>query len=646
MKKFQILIFLTLVAALLSACSFSLAEDVTPPPGYQPPPESTQQVAISGPLYPLVPPNPADGQPIYAEKCAPCHGSDGLGDGPRAEQLPNPVTAIGLEQVARQSTPAEWYSIVTQGNLERFMPPFTSLSDRQRWDVIAYVYSLSSSQDQLDQGAALYKETCVSCHGDQGEGNGPQVANLATQPRDFTNLEYMAEQSSEDLFQAITQGISPDMPAYQEQLSESERWQLTAYLRSLAFGSNGEAVALAETPAPAGTAVPQASASAQEIQPTQVVTPTQVVSGTLGTGTVSGIVSSASDFEIPGDMQVTLHGFDEMQAALTLTSTVQADGTFSFEDVEMPIGRVFLATVEYQGATYASDIATVEDETTRTLALPVSIFETTADTSALSVDRMHLFLEFVDEKTLQVIELYIVSNPGDKTVVAAEEGQPTLTFKLPEGASNLEFQDGALGGRYVEVPGGFGDTAAIRPGQGSYQVLFAFEMPYERKLNLVQPMTLPASAVVVLVPEGGIQLQGENLQDGGVTDVQGMQYHLYNINSLGKDDELNLTISGSASGGSQLLSAGSGNSLVIGLSVFGVVLIAAGLWLFLRNRNTQNEFDEEEEWEEVPVSGAEDPETIMDAILALDDQFKAGELPEQAYRRRRADLKAQLEKMM
>ena len=643
MKKFQILLFLTLVPALLSACSFSLAEDVTPPPGYQPPPEGTQPVAISGPLYPLVPPNPADGQPIYAEKCAPCHGSGGLGDGPRAEQLPNPVTAIGLEQVARESTPAEWYRIVTQGNLERFMPPFSSLSDRQRWDVIAYVYSLSSSPDQLDQGAALYQENCVSCHGDQGRGDGPQAANLATRPQDFTNLEYMAEQSSENLFQTIAQGISPDMPAYQGQLSESERWQLTAYLRSLAFGSNGEAVAQAETPV--GSAVPEATARLQEAQPSEQVVATPVVSGTLGAGTVSGIVSSATELKVPDDMQVTLHGFDEMQAAVTLTSTVQADGSFNFEDVELPVGRVFLATVEYQGATYASDIATVEDENTSTLALPVTIFETTSDTSALSVDRMHLFLEFVDEKTLQVIELYIISNPGDKTVVASEEGQPTLTFKLPEGASNLEFQDGALGGRYVEVPDGFGDTAAIRPGQGSYQVLFAFDMPYDRKLDLVQPMTLPANAVVVLVPEGGIQLQGNDLQDGGITDVEGMQYHLYNISSLGQNEELNLIISGNAAGGSQLLSAGSGNSLVIGLSVFGVVLIVAGLWLFMRNRYTQSD-DEDGEFEEVPEAGAEDPETIMDAILALDDQFKAGELPEEAYRRRRAELKVRLEKMM
>jgi hypothetical protein len=32
----------------------------------------------------------------------------------------------------------------------------------------------------------------------------------------------------------------------------------------------------------------------------------------------------------------------------------------------------------------------------------------------------------------------------------------------------------------------------------------------------------------------------------------------------------------------------------------------------------------------------------MDAIIALDDMYQAGELPEEAYRERRAELKARL----
>ena len=92
-KRFSY-IFIGLFAIWLSSCNFSLAADVTPPPGYQPPAETQAQAeATSGPLFPIVPPDPLKGQAIYVEKCAPCHGVTGLGDGPRAKELPNPVEA-------------------------------------------------------------------------------------------------------------------------------------------------------------------------------------------------------------------------------------------------------------------------------------------------------------------------------------------------------------------------------------------------------------------------------------------------------------------------------------------------------------------------------------------------------------------------
>ena len=38
----------------------------------------------------------------------------------------------------------------------------------------------------------------------------------------------------------------------------------------------------------------------------------------------------------------------------------------------------------------------------------------------------------------------------------------------------------------------------------------------------------------------------------------------------------------------------------------------------------------------------EDPENIMDAMIALDDQYKAGEIPKEAYEKRRMELKERL----
>ena len=132
--KFRNIIFFVFVAVLLSACNFTLARDVTPPPGYVPP----TPAPTHGPVYPAQAPNLQNGAAIYAEKCAPCHGETGMGDGPQAAQLPAPVAALGLPEVASQASPADWFLTVTLGNMDNFMPPFNSLSEQERWDVVAY----------------------------------------------------------------------------------------------------------------------------------------------------------------------------------------------------------------------------------------------------------------------------------------------------------------------------------------------------------------------------------------------------------------------------------------------------------------------------------------------------------------------------
>ncbi|HNB54345.1 MAG TPA: hypothetical protein PK530_20530, partial [Anaerolineales bacterium] len=74
MKYFPRFLILVLALFAASACT-SLAQDITPPPGYEyVPPPPTQDVMY----YPSVPPNPVAGQAIYVEKCQPCHGEQGL----------------------------------------------------------------------------------------------------------------------------------------------------------------------------------------------------------------------------------------------------------------------------------------------------------------------------------------------------------------------------------------------------------------------------------------------------------------------------------------------------------------------------------------------------------------------------------------
>ena len=633
MKSFSLhrSVVILFFSLFISACSFSLAEDIPPPPGAEQRPIIQEQAqATNGPLYPLMPPNPADGEAIYAEKCAPCHGPSGKGDGPQAAQLPNPVTAVGSADVARQATPADWYTQVTRGNLDRFMPPFGSLSDSQRWDVVAYAFSLSMPAETVAQGEQLYKANCAGCHGETGKGDGEDAAGL-TVP-DLTSQAGMAERSAADFYQVISQGAE-GMPAYTDQLSEEERWAISSYLRGLTFAAPDQPT---ESPiAP----TPSEEVNAQPVETAQLTTPAAEASQTLGT--VSGAVVNASGGEVPDDLVLTLHGFDNMQMAITQTTTINTDGSFVFENVEMPPERAFIVVSGYAGASYTSDIGRVEAGVT-SLDLPIQIYDTTSDASVLRADRLHLFFDFLDDKTIRVVQLYLISNPSNKTLVPAGEGEPTARFILPEGAANLEFQDGALGERFIQTADGFGDSLSIPPGEGSYEVLYAYTMPYDRKLELVQPLTLPVDAVVVLVPEDGIKIKGDTLQDGGTRDVQGAQYRVYNGESLAEGELLRMTISGRPSSGQPTLSSSSNTSLLIGLGVFGLALVLAGVWLYRRRRAIVGE----EVIEEPDDTGEMDNvDSLMDAIIALDDLYQAGQLPEDAYLKRRAELKARLQEL-
>ncbi|MDD2694477.1 MAG: hypothetical protein PHD58_00955, partial [Anaerolineales bacterium] len=324
-------------------------------------------------------------------------------------------------------------------------------------------------------------------------------------------------------------------------------------------------------------------------------------------------------------------------------TTVRPDGSYSFPNVEMVEGRAYVASVEFDQLTYGSDVSVVPPNV-NALDLPITVYETTTDASVITVDRLHLFFDLLDENTVRVVELYIMSNTSDKTLIASEPGQPMIRFKLPVGSTNLEFDDSVLGERYVETPDGFGDTVAVRPGSGNYQVLFSFEMPYNRRLELAQPVLQRVEAVVILVPEGSVRIRSDMIKDDGLRDVQGARYHLYSGSGLEPGDELRLTLSGGLGGGGISLDGGSANSLFVGLGALGVALIVAGAWFYRQSRLKAAE-EESDVLLAASSQAQENPDTVMDAIIALDDLFQAGQLPEAAYNQRRAELKARLQEL-
>jgi high-affinity iron transporter len=93
-----------------------------------------------------LPPAPLDtgtGRKVFAESCASCHGSRGLGDGPIARTLSTAAPAIGSAAATPNLTPALAYDVASVGIHGTSMPAFgETLTPQQRWEVVSYVYKL------------------------------------------------------------------------------------------------------------------------------------------------------------------------------------------------------------------------------------------------------------------------------------------------------------------------------------------------------------------------------------------------------------------------------------------------------------------------------------------------------------------------
>jgi mono/diheme cytochrome c family protein len=130
----------------------------------------------------------------------------------------------------------------------------TSLTETQRWDVVASIWQSNTTPESLANGQQLYAQNCAACHGENGSGDGVFANDLAaagessTQtmvgangmtmqtPIDFTNPTRMLGASPALLQGKILRGgMGTGMPMWGSIFTEEQIWDLIAYLYSFQF---------------------------------------------------------------------------------------------------------------------------------------------------------------------------------------------------------------------------------------------------------------------------------------------------------------------------------------------------------------------------------------------------------------------------
>ncbi len=85
----------------------------------------------------------------------------------------------------------------------------------------------------ITRGKELFAINCQMCHGATGEGNGPVAAFLVKfKPANLTS-PLLTALSDGQIFMIISQGVPDRMPALNENLTVSERWDVVNYVRTL-----------------------------------------------------------------------------------------------------------------------------------------------------------------------------------------------------------------------------------------------------------------------------------------------------------------------------------------------------------------------------------------------------------------------------
>ena len=154
------------------------------------------------------------------------------------------ITSLHDPELYRSSSP---YQLL--GRLDA-----TSLSEREKWDVVAYIWQTNSAPEAIANGRELYAQNCAACHGENGAGDGVFADDIAAAgeasmqsmsgamdsmmrtPTDFTDSKQMLGASPAILQGKILRGgMGTGMPMWGSIFTAEHIWDLVAYLYSFQF---------------------------------------------------------------------------------------------------------------------------------------------------------------------------------------------------------------------------------------------------------------------------------------------------------------------------------------------------------------------------------------------------------------------------
>ena len=214
------------------------------------------------------------GEQLYVRHCAVCHGDKGSGAVWTQSSLnppPRNFTAALRDELTRE----RMITSVSYGRPGTAMMPFRSrLSDQEIATVVDYIRASflgtavpapeqtplaqvdmtlpfpNGLRGDADMGKRFFDNNCFTCHGKEGNGEGPRSGFLVPKPRNFLTPESRQRFNRPALFAAVRDGVRGTvMPSWGKVLSDQEIANVAEYVFTAFIHPQADPPAAASSPA-------------------------------------------------------------------------------------------------------------------------------------------------------------------------------------------------------------------------------------------------------------------------------------------------------------------------------------------------------------------------------------------------------------
>ena len=124
--------------------------------------------------------------------------------------------------------------LMTLGVISFALVSFTKLA-QEEWKVPAKYEKMTNpeeaSKENIALGKNLYSKHCKSCHGKNGEGDGPKADEVDGDLGDFTSKEFQAQSDGALFYKSYIGRL--DMPNFEKKMSEEDMWLTVHYMRTM-----------------------------------------------------------------------------------------------------------------------------------------------------------------------------------------------------------------------------------------------------------------------------------------------------------------------------------------------------------------------------------------------------------------------------